>query len=894
MEVFDNASDVDSTSIVSGDTSKYSKGGTRRVEFRPDIHIIDADGSLASGSLKTTTTAPGRLTSRSAIRTRPDSEVDDGPISMEIPVRRRGEPDDDPPPSTISYSKRRGATSRPTSGADQPAPPKRRTSWSGKETEVKPPSRTKLQIGFSLNAPQIADIDDEADDFWDEASPKATKKKPFVDGGAGGELARVGTVNLSAVDSFSAKQSHLVSASVKTGKFNEDKKPSPVNTPIGTSKSVPALPAIEAEPKWVPIDVKDVAGATATNGDGRVAVVATAVDSITSDQIFTGSDSSDSPLKTTPIHSTSSPLSSKPSMDEESINQTQKSPSSTNRTKEDSLGSVQEKAAPTKHLPDHDIPADVPERTVTPSPVLESFDTVDTTESIDMVDTGNGVMTHDITPEARPPAAEATPTSQDQQKNRGMPPLSAAVSDITPDDPSTEVSSGQRKGTPLGPPASVPSSSSRVEESLSSEPESSIDPSDTSKRGGRKPNIPAIERTAPSTKFSYNATPLSPKDDEMTSLSSGYTPSVPAINWEEEEKKLHDKDGEPIMALAVTPVDAMDDADSAGNSSSVILPPQTRMTDAIANVVDAGSSANTHKNNSADDAQDLENPASSEQGSARSKQNGVVVVPLHNDDADPTTPASASRRRRRRSNAATGKWIKILFIVVISTLVIGLIVAVAVFLVGERELANAPIDVGGVIPTTSPPSLSTSGPIPTTITFDTPAPAPFSSVPFPTSPTTRPVTSPVAPIALPSPTEAPTGLQSLQALIRTGRISCGVTEREGFAKIENGDWVGFEIDLVSPRLICSGLRIDTADMSSYLAFCASINFQCRAVSAGIFGAASHVDFVQVTETDKFTKLQNGDIDLLAGMTAWTMEREIIEVCELSMLFILNRRYVLAC
>ena len=43
------------------------------------------------------------------------------------------------------------------------------------------------------------------------------------------------------------------------------------------------------------------------------------------------------------------------------------------------------------------------------------------------------------------------------------------------------------------------------------------------------------------------------------------------------------------------------------------------------------------------------------------------------------------------------------------------------------------------------------------------------------------------------------------------------------------------------------------------------------------GDPNLVDFVPVTEEEKFLKLQGGDIDLLAGMTTWTMEREIAEV-----------------
>ena len=54
-------------------------------------------------------------------------------------------------------------------------------------------------------------------------------------------------------------------------------------------------------------------------------------------------------------------------------------------------------------------------------------------------------------------------------------------------------------------------------------------------------------------------------------------------------------------------------------------------------------------------------------------------------------------------------------------------------------------------------------------------------------------------------------------------------------------------------------------------------YQCRAVAAGILGDPNLVDFVSVADAEKFLKLQGGDVDILAGMTTWTMERDIAEV-----------------
>ncbi len=78
-----------------------------------------------------------------------------------------------------------------------------------------------------------------------------------------------------------------------------------------------------------------------------------------------------------------------------------------------------------------------------------------------------------------------------------------------------------------------------------------------------------------------------------------------------------------------------------------------------------------------------------------------------------------------------------------------------------------------------------------------------------------------------------------------GKVLCGVnTGLYGFAaKGEDGTWTGFDVDY------------------------------CRAVAAAVLGDAKKVDFVPATTTDRFDKLQKGEVDILARNTTWTMERE---------------------
>ena len=50
------------------------------------------------------------------------------------------------------------------------------------------------------------------------------------------------------------------------------------------------------------------------------------------------------------------------------------------------------------------------------------------------------------------------------------------------------------------------------------------------------------------------------------------------------------------------------------------------------------------------------------------------------------------------------------------------------------------------------------------------------------------------------------------------------------------------------------------------------------MSAAIFGKDGHVEFYHLDGYERFTALQTGQVDMLARLTTYTMERDLHEVC----------------
>lgn len=100
----------------------------------------------------------------------------------------------------------------------------------------------------------------------------------------------------------------------------------------------------------------------------------------------------------------------------------------------------------------------------------------------------------------------------------------------------------------------------------------------------------------------------------------------------------------------------------------------------------------------------------------------------------------------------------------------------------------------------------------------------------------------MAPALMPSVTHAG---ETLDAVRLRGEVACGVSGKAiGFSEIgQDGDRQGLDVDM------------------------------CRAIAAAVFGDASKVDFVELSNLDRFDALRYGEIDVLIRNTTWTYTRD---------------------
>ncbi|MFZ4558179.1 MAG: amino acid ABC transporter substrate-binding protein [Pseudanabaena sp.] len=112
----------------------------------------------------------------------------------------------------------------------------------------------------------------------------------------------------------------------------------------------------------------------------------------------------------------------------------------------------------------------------------------------------------------------------------------------------------------------------------------------------------------------------------------------------------------------------------------------------------------------------------------------------------------------------------------------------------------------------------------------------------------KPAPSPSnAPTAIPSPKAAakdPEGI--LERVKARGKLICGVNGKlAGFSYVDDkGEWSGLDVDY------------------------------CKAIAAAVLGDAKAVDFKPLLAKDRFTALQNGDIDILMRNTTRTLTRDV--------------------
>ncbi len=84
---------------------------------------------------------------------------------------------------------------------------------------------------------------------------------------------------------------------------------------------------------------------------------------------------------------------------------------------------------------------------------------------------------------------------------------------------------------------------------------------------------------------------------------------------------------------------------------------------------------------------------------------------------------------------------------------------------------------------------------------------------------------------------------TLRAVRARGSVRCGISQAAGFATPNDaGQWQGFDVDF------------------------------CRAVAVAVFGDPAKVEFVPYTQSQRFSGLQSGEVDLLVNGTSLTISR----------------------
>ncbi len=85
----------------------------------------------------------------------------------------------------------------------------------------------------------------------------------------------------------------------------------------------------------------------------------------------------------------------------------------------------------------------------------------------------------------------------------------------------------------------------------------------------------------------------------------------------------------------------------------------------------------------------------------------------------------------------------------------------------------------------------------------------------------------------------------LDAIRKRGHVVCGVSDHApGFSEVNaSGTWSGLDVEF------------------------------CSALAAAVFGNKDSVKFLSLTPGDKFKALQDDEIDVLMGATAWTLTRD---------------------
>jgi general L-amino acid transport system substrate-binding protein len=87
---------------------------------------------------------------------------------------------------------------------------------------------------------------------------------------------------------------------------------------------------------------------------------------------------------------------------------------------------------------------------------------------------------------------------------------------------------------------------------------------------------------------------------------------------------------------------------------------------------------------------------------------------------------------------------------------------------------------------------------------------------------------------------------TLQAVRSRGTVRCGISQAAGFATPNDaGQWQGFDVDF------------------------------CHAIAVAVFGDPAKVEFVPYTQSQRFSGLQSGEVDILVNGTSLTSSRALL-------------------
>jgi general L-amino acid transport system substrate-binding protein len=87
---------------------------------------------------------------------------------------------------------------------------------------------------------------------------------------------------------------------------------------------------------------------------------------------------------------------------------------------------------------------------------------------------------------------------------------------------------------------------------------------------------------------------------------------------------------------------------------------------------------------------------------------------------------------------------------------------------------------------------------------------------------------------------------TLRTIRSRGTVRCGISQAAGFATPnEDGQWQGFDVDF------------------------------CHAIAVAVFGDPAKVEFVPYTQSQRFSGLQSGEVDVLVNGTSITSSRSLL-------------------